>query len=515
MTDMQIIQNFLEGVQESGKTTTAYDTTAEVIRVDENSVWVHIPGGVAETPVARTINAKKGDVVQVRVSGGTAFIVGNATAPPTDDATAIVAQGTADEAKETADVAKEVADAAAAQVQTVRNYFWHDAAGAHVSTVEGDATTGKNVLIDSNGLHVRNGTTTLAEFLSELIKLGAESNNAVIQFCNGKIEFAYHDGYIALQPGGAYDPDPGMTYGADIALWSRFASASGYRAGMSFGDGIITAYGSLRVPIWGLGGPIGFLPIMANDGTFYDVAKRVFMAVSLTESQQYAKTATIAHWLTGNDAMFIQIFDETGVEPEEPDIEPRDIDYDLRVGDVVLVQFTGGNTAAAPRLEVNGTGDYPIRALIGSAWQKRFNWNKACILPFVFTGEYWLLLNSSENSDLPPTWTAPTYNSSRGTTTYGGYYKVGRTVYVQLVCVWNGNVSGGGTSDTGNNVGFITNFPQALNYAALSCINRTKGNSLVGCWAENSGNSVRLCWSSGGLATGDTLYIAGTYFATS
>ena len=180
MTDMQIIQNFLEGVQESGKTTTAYDTTAEVIRVDENSVWVHIPGGVAETPVARTINAKKGDVVQVRVSGGTAFIVGNATAPPTDDATAIVAQGTADEAKETADVAKEVADAAAAQVQTVRNYFWHDAAGAHVSTVEGDATTGNNVLIDSDSMDIRNGETVLSSYSADgMVVYAKDSGNQI------------------------------------------------------------------------------------------------------------------------------------------------------------------------------------------------------------------------------------------------------------------------------------------------------------------------------------------------
>lgn len=72
-----------------------YDTTAEVIRIEGNTAWVHIPGGVDETPVQLTTNAKKGDIVQVRVSGGQAWITGNATSPPTDDTTAKAAQKTA------------------------------------------------------------------------------------------------------------------------------------------------------------------------------------------------------------------------------------------------------------------------------------------------------------------------------------------------------------------------------------------------------------------------------------
>ena len=65
--------------------TNPYDTEAEVVRVEGGTAWVHIPGGVDETPVALTINAKEGDTVRVRVGGGSAWIVGNATAPPTDD----------------------------------------------------------------------------------------------------------------------------------------------------------------------------------------------------------------------------------------------------------------------------------------------------------------------------------------------------------------------------------------------------------------------------------------------
>ena len=67
----------------------SYDTEAEVKRVEGDIAWVHIPGGVDETPVQLTTNAKKGDVVKVRVSGGKAWITGNATSPPTDDTKAI------------------------------------------------------------------------------------------------------------------------------------------------------------------------------------------------------------------------------------------------------------------------------------------------------------------------------------------------------------------------------------------------------------------------------------------
>lgn len=65
--------------------TSPYDTPAEVRRIEGGTAWVHIPGGVDETPVKLTIACKPGDTVQVRVGGGSAWLVGNASAPPTDD----------------------------------------------------------------------------------------------------------------------------------------------------------------------------------------------------------------------------------------------------------------------------------------------------------------------------------------------------------------------------------------------------------------------------------------------
>lgn len=124
-TDL-LIKNLAKTITESPtKKPSAYDTQAEVRRVEGNTAWVHIPGGIDETPVQLTTNAKKGDIVQVRVSGGRAWLYGNASAPPTDDTkaneannkavsahvVAVEAQDTADEANTTAVIAKDTAEA--------------------------------------------------------------------------------------------------------------------------------------------------------------------------------------------------------------------------------------------------------------------------------------------------------------------------------------------------------------------------------------------------------------------
>ena len=90
--------------------TNGYDTPAIVTRIEGGTAWVHIDGGVDETPVQLTINAAQGDNVQVRVADGRAWLTGNASAPPTDDATAIRAQNTANSANQNAEVAAVAAE---------------------------------------------------------------------------------------------------------------------------------------------------------------------------------------------------------------------------------------------------------------------------------------------------------------------------------------------------------------------------------------------------------------------
>lgn len=105
----KIKNDIIEAVNASQKQTSAYDTEAEVVRIDGNTAWVHIAGGVSETPVAMTINAQKGDKVQVRVANDGAWLIGNVTAPPTDDKKANEADKKAVEAKY---LAVDAADAA-------------------------------------------------------------------------------------------------------------------------------------------------------------------------------------------------------------------------------------------------------------------------------------------------------------------------------------------------------------------------------------------------------------------
>lgn len=102
-------KEFLKVLNNKDKGPKPYDTTAEVVRVEDGVAWVHIDGGVEETPAELTINAVKGDRVKVRLVGGQAFLIGNGTAPPTDDRTAINALGVATGAHVVAAQAEEVA----------------------------------------------------------------------------------------------------------------------------------------------------------------------------------------------------------------------------------------------------------------------------------------------------------------------------------------------------------------------------------------------------------------------
>lgn len=69
-----------------------YDTDATVKRIEDGKAWVSIPGGVPETPIDIGVDAQVGDTVHVRISGGRAWLLGNASHPPTDDRTAKEAQ---------------------------------------------------------------------------------------------------------------------------------------------------------------------------------------------------------------------------------------------------------------------------------------------------------------------------------------------------------------------------------------------------------------------------------------
>ena len=111
---MSVSKEFVSALKDyNKKKTNPKDTEATVTRVDDGIAWVRLPGGETDTPVKLTIDAKKGDTVQVRMSGGSAWLVGNLTAPPTDDKTANEAKKVAIGASKMASAANKAAEEAA------------------------------------------------------------------------------------------------------------------------------------------------------------------------------------------------------------------------------------------------------------------------------------------------------------------------------------------------------------------------------------------------------------------
>ena len=200
----RIKKNIIEAMQSANNQgTSAYDSVAEVRRVEGDTAWVHIAGGVDETPVKLTIAAKAGDMVQVRVGGGRAWITGNASAPPTDDHTANTAnttaktanvtanqalqgantaQNAADKAQSSADKAQNTATEAA---KTADNYISADSTGIMVSENNGATketpsnATKNNVLITEKDVQIRNGQKTVASYGDTTI-IGTEDGNHIV-----------------------------------------------------------------------------------------------------------------------------------------------------------------------------------------------------------------------------------------------------------------------------------------------------------------------------------------------
>lgn len=85
MSANKVAQDFIKAINTQKQKPSAYDTKGEVMRITEGIAWVHLAGGIDETPCELTIGASVGDIVQVRVAGGRAWLVGNSTEPPVGD----------------------------------------------------------------------------------------------------------------------------------------------------------------------------------------------------------------------------------------------------------------------------------------------------------------------------------------------------------------------------------------------------------------------------------------------
>lgn len=82
----KLVKEFMSAMKASEQNKTQpYDTQGTVKRVEGSTAWVQFTGADRETPVQMTIACEVGDTVQARVGGGSAWLTGNLTAPPTDD----------------------------------------------------------------------------------------------------------------------------------------------------------------------------------------------------------------------------------------------------------------------------------------------------------------------------------------------------------------------------------------------------------------------------------------------
>ena len=167
--------------------TKAYDTVAKVLRVDEKTAYVHIDGGADETPAQMAINCKTGDTVKIRVSGGKAWLTGNITAPPTDDSVAIKANKTATKVKKSYENFKDATEenfssqedkiSEAAKVAT--NFMKYiEGLGLVVGDMQGN-TLRQNVLLDANGMCVRNNNSEIVRFGITDIKVVNEDGDPI------------------------------------------------------------------------------------------------------------------------------------------------------------------------------------------------------------------------------------------------------------------------------------------------------------------------------------------------
>lgn len=176
------LDQILSAMKQTQTGTKSSDVRARVTRVDGSTVWVKIYGNRESTPAQKTIDCKPGDRVKVRLTEGQAFIIGNDSAPPTDDTTAI-------QAGESAAAAMESAEEAGRKIGESQQHFWTietgEEAGAHITEMSKDdflvdpENAGGNLLAKSDGIYIRDGLTNKAAFTAGKCVIGEEAAQKV------------------------------------------------------------------------------------------------------------------------------------------------------------------------------------------------------------------------------------------------------------------------------------------------------------------------------------------------
>ena len=120
------------------------DYTGTVTKVEGDVAYVRISGAdINDTPVKMSVACKQGDTVRVRVNKGRAWITGNDTAPPTDDAYAKESKIVLSNEIEKTNVTLKRVDGVATEARKIAGntdqYFWHVTSGtdtgAHLTEI--------------------------------------------------------------------------------------------------------------------------------------------------------------------------------------------------------------------------------------------------------------------------------------------------------------------------------------------------------------------------------------------
>lgn len=121
------LEDALDSKNNSGSKSDSPFLQAHVLRTDDDgTTWVHIIGGVRETPVngGSITSVKNKDLVLVNVSDGKCSIIGNLTSPSSDDSVAIDAKKTAIAAsKNTRDAQEQIKIASKVANSALENLF--------------------------------------------------------------------------------------------------------------------------------------------------------------------------------------------------------------------------------------------------------------------------------------------------------------------------------------------------------------------------------------------------------
>lgn len=200
----------------------SFDTPATVLRIDGETVWVHIDGGADETPVRKTVNCEEGETVQVRIANGSAFLVGNASAPPTDDKTANAAHFVAEQADLKATEAIRVAEAIS---QTVEDKV--DIGDSNVSVLS------STMYQNANGVNIFNNTLAVGDSYAHIdgdsFDIREAATAGTIDDANDTTIASFgREVTVGTRASGATAGDYSQVFGANCTADGDYSHAEGY-----------------------------------------------------------------------------------------------------------------------------------------------------------------------------------------------------------------------------------------------------------------------------------------------